>query len=1221
MNFRKWLQSLSSPTSGRIRRERRVGGRQRFGFEQLESRTLLAGNVTAQLQGLKALITGDASDNSFRILVDNGNVVLRGTDTTTINGGTTDFVLSTTEVMRGSITIAGGAGNDTFVVDGITARNTIRMDGEAGNDLMVVNNSILRQSLRLTGGDGDDDMVVRDTRIGDTLVVIAGAGNDDLVVDGSFVGRHMWYSGGDGDDVVQIDGTTVRKKSELNSGRGDDSILVQGNSRFRKKTKFVGGPGADNLEIQAGSRARRGKRKSFSSRMVDDQLIATRITDTTTGAVGRADAALNGTTTTDGPVQLALSESTIAENAGAAASTLTVTRPTGSTEAITVALASSDTSKLTLSSSSVTIPVGSSTATVTLTPVNNTVAGSNSTVMITATPSAPYTAGTIDVTIVDDDSSALSITASASTVVEDTGSTTTVGDANTVTYTVSRTGNTTAALVVSLATDVPDLLTVPAQVTIPAGDASVEVTASTIPDGTVEQDEPVVVTASATGFTSGTSTVTVIDNDSARVLLSFDAPSVNESGTETTSILTVSRNTATTAALNVSLVVDDPTRLSFNGQSTATVTIPAGAASATIVATAVNNTIDEADKLVTVTGTASGLTSGSDSITVVDDDTVSLTLAISGTTVAENAAAGTLKGTVTRAGADTTAALTVNLARTGDARITVPSTVTISAGQTSATFDITTVNNNLVDSPATGTSTITATATGFPNASQSVTVTDDDVATISIAPTTRSVAEDAGADSFTLAVARTDTSAAETINLSYSNSALISGPSSVFLDVGETGKTVNFDVIDNGFFAENDDVVITASATGHSSVATTVTVINDDILTLTTNTDANLVAESVGTQVTKTPTFTISGVTAPGAMVDVDLNGAETFAAGTATADSNGLYSVSVTLLNNATNGGSNTYRVRSTPDGEAFSTTTAEKKIHLAEGSVVRFELNQDLDGNGSSDFYDIELFDTDAPITVENFLSYTTSTATGTERFDNLLVQRKVTDFVIQGGRFNVVNGVPVELDRDADNNGQNDTITNEFAVSGHSNVRGTLSMALPANTPNGGSSEWFINTVDNTFLDGALHTVFGQVIGDGMMVVDAIDALPDTNLNGHVYGELGALSNVPFSNVVDFTEYSQALTGTVSITLNTNVLTGVGTSFLSELSVGSAIKFTGFPPITVSAISSNTSLTLDFANYPTEFANQFQLAGATGFINARPPAADLIVFTNIGEILDSI
>jgi len=132
----------------------------------------------------------------------------------------------------------------------------------------------------------------------------------------------------------------------------------------------------------------------------------------------------------------------------------------------------------------------------------------------------------------------------------------------------------------------------------------------------------------------------------------------------------------------------------------------------------------------------------------------------------------------------------------------------------------------------------------------------------------------------------------------------------------------------------------------------------------------------------------------------------------------------------------------------------------------------------------FDVELFDDEAPITVENFLGYVQRGA-----YDDTFVHRNVLDFVIQGGGF-YSNLIPVPTDP---------PILNE---SGISNLRGTIAMArLP--DPDSATSQWFINVVDNTFLDTASggYAVFGEVLGDGMLIVDNINQLQTVDANSPV------------------------------------------------------------------------------------------------------------------------
>jgi peptidyl-prolyl cis-trans isomerase A (cyclophilin A) len=130
----------------------------------------------------------------------------------------------------------------------------------------------------------------------------------------------------------------------------------------------------------------------------------------------------------------------------------------------------------------------------------------------------------------------------------------------------------------------------------------------------------------------------------------------------------------------------------------------------------------------------------------------------------------------------------------------------------------------------------------------------------------------------------------------------------------------------------------------------------------------------------------------------------------------------------------------------------------------------------------FTVELFDDVAPVTVANFLSYVT-----TGRYDGTVVHRSEQGFVIQGGwlSFDEQSANLMALQPDG-------TIVNEPGIS---NTRGTIAMAKVAGDPNSASSQWFINMADNTFLDtdNGGFTVFGQVLGDGMTVVDGINQVP--------------------------------------------------------------------------------------------------------------------------------
>jgi len=118
------------------------------------------------------------------------------------------------------------------------------------------------------------------------------------------------------------------------------------------------------------------------------------------------------------------------------------------------------------------------------------------------------------------------------------------------------------------------------------------------------------------------------------------------------------------------------------------------------------------------------------------------------------------------------------------------------------------------------------------------------------------------------------------------------------------------------------------------------------------------------------------------------------------------------------------------------------------------------------------VELFDDDAPKTVENFRKLSQDGF-----YDGLIFHRVIRDFMIQGG-----------CPQGTGMGGPGYTFEDE--ASGHKIVRGALAMANSG--PNTNGSQFFVVTKDAApWLDGK-HTVFGQVTA-GMEAVDAIEGLP--------------------------------------------------------------------------------------------------------------------------------
>jgi cyclophilin family peptidyl-prolyl cis-trans isomerase len=150
---------------------------------------------------------------------------------------------------------------------------------------------------------------------------------------------------------------------------------------------------------------------------------------------------------------------------------------------------------------------------------------------------------------------------------------------------------------------------------------------------------------------------------------------------------------------------------------------------------------------------------------------------------------------------------------------------------------------------------------------------------------------------------------------------------------------------------------------------------------------------------------------------------------------------------------------------------------------TIVRFSIQQGITTNT----VDLKLYDTDKPVTVANFMSYVEDGS-----YNNSFIHRSVPGFIIQGGGYKydpnistVVDGLSSVLTKDA--------IDNEPGIS---NLRGTIAMAKLGGDPNSATSQWFFNLDDNSAIldpQNGGFTVFGEVINNGMPVIDSISLIP--------------------------------------------------------------------------------------------------------------------------------
>jgi cyclophilin family peptidyl-prolyl cis-trans isomerase len=180
----------------------------------------------------------------------------------------------------------------------------------------------------------------------------------------------------------------------------------------------------------------------------------------------------------------------------------------------------------------------------------------------------------------------------------------------------------------------------------------------------------------------------------------------------------------------------------------------------------------------------------------------------------------------------------------------------------------------------------------------------------------------------------------------------------------------------------------------------------------------------------------------------------------------------------------------------------------------------------------FDVNLYDLGTPDTVANFLAYVNNGA-----YNSSIIHRLAPGFVVQGG------GFVTDANATISSIAQNAPVRNEPT---YANVRGTIAMAKLASGPDTATSQWFFNLGNNAAnLDNQNggFTVFGQVTGSGMTVVDAIAALP-------TYNKGGAFSEIPLQNYTagDAVVYANLVVVT-AITIKDTTVDSAGLAGLSR------------------------------------------------------------------------
>lgn len=424
----------------------------------------------------------------------------------------------------------------------------------------------------------------------------------------------------------------------------------------------------------------------------------------------------------------------------------------------------------------VTIAAGSSSEYVLVAPVDDGILEGGETVAVTLSSNPAYTIGTPGAAslTIQDDEHLPEVTVSA------TDGTASEPGTDTGTFTVYRTGSTSAALTVcytmsGTATNGTDYGTLSGSVTIPAGSSSTNIALMPVDDIVYEGTETAAILLVADpSYILGPigcvedcyieAMITVADNDKPVMTIAASDPNASEPGPDA-GTFTISRTGTYLPSLTVNCAVSGTATNGTDYTSlSGSVTMPYGLPSVTITVSPLDDALVEGDESVMVTLSSSASydigTPASATVTIADDDVMPVVTITATDADASEAGSNAGQFTVARTGS-TSSALTVSYAISGTATngtdySVLSGSVTIGIGSSSALITVTPVNDTVYEGNETVILTLSGSASyevGTPSSS-TLTIADDDKPEISIWATD-SAASEQNIDPGTLVISRT----------------------------------------------------------------------------------------------------------------------------------------------------------------------------------------------------------------------------------------------------------------------------------------------------------------------------------------------------------------------------------------------------------------------------------------------------------------------------------
>ena len=802
------------------------------------------------------------------------------------------------------------------------------------------------------------------------------------------------------DDGAPTSITLTVDDNSVGEGDGATTITVtatvDGTTRFAAATTVrvsVAGSGTagavdfaavDAFDISIDAGAASGT-KTFTLTPTDDRLDETDETITVSGVSGSltVNPATISLTDDDGAPTLSIDSPSVTEgNSGSATLTYKVSLDTASGKQVTVnyadaatGTATSGTDYTAIIGGTLTFAAGTTSQTFNVSVTGDVLDESNETILVSL--SAPTnaavssTAGTGTGTITDDDGAPTSITltvndnsvgegdgATTITVTATVDGTTRFAEAKTVRVSVAGSG--TAGAVDFAAVDAFDI-----EIAAGAASKTGSFTLTPTDDAVDETDETITVGGTSSGLTVNPTTISLTDDDAAptSITLTVNDNSVGEGDGATTITVTATVDGTTRFAeaktVRVSVAGSGTdTAVDFAAVDAFNIEIDAGAASktGTFTLTPTDDTVDETDETITVSGALSGLTVNQATISLTDDDgaPTSITLTVNDNSVDEGDGATTITVTATVDGTTRFAeAKTVRVSVTDSETATAVDFAAVSAfdieiaagaASESETFTLT-PTDDLVDE-TNETITVSGASGSLTVNPATITLTDDDAAPTAITLTVDDdgVGEGDGATTITVKATVDGTTRfaeATTVRVSVAGSGTDTAVDFAAVDAfdieiaaGAESESETFtltptdDAVD-----ETDETVTVSGASGSLTVnPDTISLTDDDgtPTSITLTVDDNSVGEGDGAT-TITVTATVNGATR-----FVEATTVRVSVAGSGTASAVDFAAVSSFDIEIAAGAASESETFTLTPTDDAVDETDETITVSGASGSLT---------------------------------------------------------------------------------------------------------------------------------------------------------------------------------------------------------------------------------------------------------------------------------------------